>query len=73
MLFQDVKKRISYDNKLCHAYVTSGQANVYLQNLDKLIENLVHDDLTTIAESFPRGGALGLLQTGPDIVQQCLY
>lgn len=71
-LSQDVKKVVSYDNRLCHANIIAGKTEDYLQNLENDIDNAkTEKDLEEIAGKFPRGGAVGILEGSPELAEKC--
>lgn len=69
----DVKKMISFDNKLCHAYLVSGQIEQYLQNQEQAIDNASESEASVLGDKFPRGGAFGILEAHPEHVDTCKY
>lgn len=68
---QDVKKLVSYDNRVCHANLIAGKAEDYLNKLERDIEQAKDEDLVAIGEKFPRGGAYGILERHPELTQKC--
>ncbi|XP_071440491.1 leucine-rich PPR motif-containing protein, mitochondrial [Hetaerina americana] len=68
LLTVDEKRLLSFDNRLCNAYMVSGKAEEYLKDLDKQIESAKDEDLQTIEEEFPRGGAIGILKNHPELI-----
>ncbi|GAB0096334.1 Leucine-rich PPR motif-containing protein [Sergentomyia squamirostris] len=70
-LSQDMKKTISFDNRLCHAYVCAGKAEQYLDTWIKdLAEAKTDEQKQALEEKFPRGGAQGLLIKHPELVDK---
>ncbi|XP_063242318.1 leucine-rich PPR motif-containing protein, mitochondrial [Bacillus rossius redtenbacheri] len=69
-LTPDQKKAVTYDNRLCNAYASSGRSSEYLGLLERELEQARDEDLDQIAEKFPRGGAVGLLEEHPEVVPQ---
>jgi hypothetical protein len=69
-----VKKEVSFDNRLCNAYLAAGRGGEYLDSLEKelnLVANNKDDEQVQILkEKFPRGGAMGLLESNPHLVDQ---
>lgn len=63
----EMKKLISFDNRICHANLISGNASQYLDTLEKEIENAPQDQAQVIGEKFPRGGAVGILERHPEL------
>lgn len=68
---QDVKKTISFDNRVCHANLIAGKATHYLDQLEKEIDEAKEEELKTIEEKFPRGGAYGILERHPELLEKC--
>ena len=74
-LTTSVKKEVSFDNRLCNAYLAAGRGGEYLDSLEKEL-NLVADkskddeQVQILKEKFPRGGAMGLLESNPHLVEQ---
>ena len=71
-----VKKEVSFDNRLCNAYLAAGRGSEYLDALEKELDavgsNNITDDeqVQILKEKFPRGGAMGLLESNPQLVDQ---
>lgn len=72
-LTAEQKKMFSFDNRLCHANVSSGNAEGYLARLEEIIDNAKEDELNVVAEQFPRGGVNGILEKYPDLNSKCKY
>lgn len=70
-LNSEMKKLLSFDNRLCHAYIVAGRAEEYLETLVKEIENAKDEHVAILAEKFPRGGAVGILEKCPELSQKC--
>jgi len=67
-----IKKDVSYDNRLCNAYLAAGRGAEFL---DLLVRDLAaavgHPDrLAVIQDRFPRGGAMGLLDHHPELLDK---
>lgn len=67
----DLKKNVSFDNRLCHANLVAGKAKEYLNKLEDDVDKANDQDLPTIAEKFPRGGAVGILEKHPELLDKC--
>ncbi|XP_058445927.1 leucine-rich PPR motif-containing protein, mitochondrial [Malaya genurostris] len=68
MLPDQVKRLISFDNRLCHANVSSGKAEQYLQQLEATIDAVSSkEDAEKVAKHFPIGGAAGILSQHPEL------
>lgn len=62
----EVKKIVSFDNRMCHANIVAGKSIEYLKKLEDDIQNAeTNQEITDIAEKFPRGGAVGILDENP--------
>lgn len=70
-LSPEIKRIVSYDNRYCHANVVSGQAEKYIKTLeDELSLAKTDEQVKQIAEKFPRGGAIGILEDHPELADQ---
>lgn len=71
------KKDISFDNRLCNAYLSAGRGEEFLEcllgDLEAAINSNDESIIQTVKEQFPRGGALGLLDTNPEVLQRFTY
>lgn len=66
-LSDEQKKLVSFDNRLCHAYVISGRVDEYMNRLyDDIANAKSPEEIQKLAEKFPRGGALGILSKYPE-------
>lgn len=64
----ETKRLVSFDNKLCHAHIVAGNAENYLNGLMNDFDNAKTDEkLGELASKFPRGGALGILDSNPNL------
>lgn len=70
---KDVKKIVSFDNRMCHAYLVAGKVEEYLDKLKEHIDTVTEANLTNISEQFPRGGAYGILEKHPEMLDKCMY
>lgn len=73
MVSDDVKKMISFDNKVCHAYLVSGKIEQYLQNHEQAIDKASESEASVLGDKFPRGGAFGILEAHPEHVDTCKH
>merc|ERR1712018_778606 len=74
-----IRKEVSFDNRLCNAYLAAGRAKDYLDIMIKELDERIHEKsltsnvneekLQTLKEKFPRGGAMGLLEANPHLVE----
>ncbi|XP_066146551.1 leucine-rich PPR motif-containing protein, mitochondrial [Euwallacea fornicatus] len=62
----EVKRMVSFDNRLCHANIVAGKVEDYLEKLEQDIDNASSDNLENISSQFPRGGAYGILEKYPE-------
>ncbi|XP_050321595.1 leucine-rich PPR motif-containing protein, mitochondrial [Bactrocera neohumeralis] len=66
-LSDDQKKIVSFDNRFCHANIVAGKTDHYLNSLYEQISAVnTTEEAAKLAEKFPRGGALGILQQKPE-------
>lgn len=72
VLSDDIKKKISYDNRLCHAYIKAAKVKEYYSKLKADLDSCVSaDEIKKQGSAFPRGGALGILENFPDMYEEC--
>ena len=70
-LSAETKKLISFDNRLCHAHVVCGKCEQYLKQLENDIDNAkTTEEIKATGEKFPRGGAAGILESQPEMVDK---
>lgn len=72
-LNQETKKLVSFDNRVCHANLVSGNIPQYLDELEEGIDKATPENLPMLAEQFPRGGAVGILENHPEYVERCRF
>lgn len=74
-LMNDEQKRlVSFDNRYCHANIVAGKTEEYFKQLsDEIAAAKSAEEAAKLAEKFPRGGALGILQKYPEMIPQCKY
>lgn len=72
-LSSDMKKLLSFDNRLCHANIVAGKSDEYLDTLIREIDNAKDEHVEILAEKFPRGGAVGILEKCPELTEKCKY
>lgn len=65
------KKLLSFDNRLCNANVIAGKAEEYLNRLEEEITNAKDDEVEALYQQFPRGGAYGILDKCPELLEKC--
>ncbi|CAD6999056.1 leucine-rich PPR motif-containing protein, mitochondrial [Ceratitis capitata] len=65
-LTDEQKKIVSFDNRFCHSNIVAGKTDQYLQSLyDQISAVKTPEEAAKLADKFPRGGALGILQQNP--------
>lgn len=71
-----IKKEVSFDNRLCNGYLAANRAEDYLwkliYELDEALnsgERISEEKLQVLKDKFPRGGAMGLLEANPNLVE----
>lgn len=69
----ETKKMLSFDNRICHANLIAGKAEDYLKTLENEVDNAQEGELAALAEKFPRGGVLGILEKHPELIGLCKY
>lgn len=70
-LSTELKRLVSFDNRLCHANIVAGNVEDYLKKLEDNIENATDANLEDISSQFPRGGAFGILEKYPEYLDKC--
>merc|ERR1719433_1193875 len=69
-----IKKDVSFDNRLCNAYLSAGRGKEFLEVMISNVEQatLRQDPelISRIKDQFPRGGAMGLLDSHPDLLDR---
>jgi len=70
----NIKKDVSFDNRLCNAYLSAGRGQEFLEvlvnDLDRAIMSGNTELVNLVKDKFPRGGAMGLLDTYPDLLDR---
>jgi len=73
-----VKKEVSFDNRLCNAYLAAGRGSEYLHMLQNEVDDIISNgethevdpsNIQSVKDKFPRGGAMGLLESDPQLVE----
>merc|ERR1719273_187629 len=69
-----IKKDVSFDNRLCNAYLSAGRGSEFLE---VLVQDLAiaarsgdPEQLAAVKDRFPRGGAMGLLDSHPELLDR---
>lgn len=67
-LTPEMKKEVSFDNRLSNSFIHSGKADEYLNKLESVIDDAkTPEELKALEEAFPRGGASGMIEAFPDL------
>merc|ERR1719499_2828589 len=73
-LSSKIKKEVSFDNRLCNAFLAAGRGSEFLEILARNLEAAINsgdtNNIETVKEQFPRGGALGILDTNPELLDR---
>jgi len=71
-LSSKIKKDVSYDNRLCNAYLSAGRGaeflTILMHDLDIALAVGDSDQMALLQDRFPRGGAMGLLDNHPELL-----
>lgn len=68
MISDEVKRLISFDNRLCHAHITGGNVEQYMKKLEDTAESIKSkEEAEEIVKHFPIGGASGILSKHPEM------
>merc|ERR1712032_172747 len=69
-----IKKDVSFDNRLCNAYLSAGRGSEFLevlvQDLALAARSGDPEQLAAVKDRFPRGGAMGLLDSHPELLDR---
>lgn len=67
------RKELSFDNRLCTAYVLNGRAEEYIQKLvDALNCAGTDESLLEVKQAFPQG-AHNILENHPELIEKCKW
>jgi leucine-rich PPR motif-containing protein len=69
-LTSKIKKEVSFDNRLCNAYLSAGKGKEFLFKLQKDLEAANPSNIQAVKDRFPRGGAMGLLENYPHLIDE---
>jgi leucine-rich PPR motif-containing protein len=65
---------VSFDNRMCNAHIISGRTKEYLAGIGKSLDRAkTPEEIAQISGSFPRGGAIGILEKHPELEPDCKY
>ncbi|EAT40722.1 AAEL007565-PA [Aedes aegypti] len=68
MISDDVKRLISFDNRLCHAHLAGGNVEQYMKKLEATADTIkTKEEAELAAKHFPIGGASGILAEHPEM------
>ncbi|XP_058057678.1 leucine-rich PPR motif-containing protein, mitochondrial [Anopheles bellator] len=68
LISDDLKRQVSFDNRLCHANVAGGNADQYLRRLEQEAEKIKDKEEAVVAvKHFPVGGASCILTERPEL------
>merc|ERR1719357_654777 len=69
-----IKKDVSFDNRLCNAYLSAGRGSEFLevlvQDLALAARSGDPEQMAAVKDRFPRGGAMGLLDSHPELLDR---
>ena len=68
-----IKKEVSFDNRLCNAYLSAGRGGDFLLMLQNDLDSAragAAGDIEGVKDRFPRGGAMGLLESHPELIHR---
>jgi hypothetical protein len=72
--FQEQKKIISYENRLCNAYLSANKADEYINQIQSAFENAKSDEeIAELAAKFPKGTVIGILEKCPQLTDQSKF
>lgn len=63
---ENLKRTLSYNNRLCNAYLAAGRAEEFLDELSSIVES--SRSVEDIRGKFPAGGIMGILQRQKDLM-----
>lgn len=70
----ELKKLISFDNRLGHAYLMAGKSEEYLDNIIQTFNDAAtKDELYQLEEKFPKGTMFEILKKHPELTERCKY
>lgn len=68
MITDEVKRLISFDNRLCHAHIAGGNVEQYMKKLEDTVDTIKSkEEAEAAAKHFPIGGASGILSQHPEM------
>lgn len=71
-LTPEVKRIVSFDNRLCHAYVVAGKSEQYVDQMIKKFDSAAtKEELDELEAEFPRGGINGIIEKQPELIPKC--
>ena len=59
---------------MCNAHIVAGKAKEYLAGIGKSLDAATTpEEIARFSGSFPRGGAIGILEKHPELEPDCEY
>lgn len=72
LLAADTKRNVSFDNRLCHAYLTAGKSGEYIDQMIKNFDNATtKEELVELEQKFPKGTINAILEKHPELSTKC--
>lgn len=64
---------VSYENRLCNAYLSSNRAPEYINQMQQSLQNAKSDEeIADMAARFPKGTVIGILEKCPELTDQSM-
>jgi hypothetical protein len=74
IIFQEQKKIISYENRLCNAYLSANRAPEYINQIQSSFDTAKNDEeIADMAARFPKGTVIGILEKCPELTDQSKF
>lgn len=72
LLSAETKRLVSFDNRLCNAYMQAGKGKEYIDQMIKSFDNATSkEQLDELVEKFPRGTMSSILSEYPELLETC--
>jgi len=62
---------LSYDNKLCGAYLAAGRSAEYMDKLLKEVQAVKPENAAALEVQFPRGSIGAIVEEHPELLPKC--